>query len=140
MMITRRHLLVSTVAGVVSGCATLATARLQPVDGRLRLVVSDHMGLDRANGFLKVQPIGSKQVLYVLADGEGGYLAVSPTCKHRGCTVDVAGERLECPCHGSQYARDGSVLRGPTQEALDRYVTTLSPDGVLTISLEGPRA
>ncbi len=54
MTITRRNLLASTLAGVVSGCATLATTRLQPVDGRLRLVVSEHVGLDRTNGFLKV--------------------------------------------------------------------------------------
>jgi len=138
-MITRRSLLASAVVGVVSGCATLATTRLQPVNGRLRLVVSEFVGLNRPDGFLKVQPVGSAQILYVLADGEGGYVAVSPICKHRGCTVDVAGERLECPCHGSQYARDGSVLRGPTQEPLDRYATTLSPEGVLTISLDGPR-
>ena len=70
-----------------------------------------------------------------LALGEGAFAAVSPICTHLGCTVDIQGERLVCPCHGSTYDRVGKVLQGPAQQPLARYRTALSADGVLTVDL-----
>ena len=52
----------------------------------------------------------------------------------RGCTVDVHGERLVCPCHGSTYNRSGEVLKGPAQRALQRYAVARVGD-TLTIEL-----
>jgi len=40
-----------------------------------------------------------------------------------------------CPCHGSTYDREGKVLRGPAEEALARYRTALTSDGVIVVDL-----
>lgn len=55
---------------------------------------------------------------------KGAYSAVSSRCTHEGCPVNppVNGV-ITCPCHGSQYALDGKVLRGPTIYPLTRYET-----------------
>ena len=52
-----------------------------------------------------------------------GFAAVSVTCTHRGCEVSHVKETetLDCPCHGSRFAADGSVIRGPARAALRRY-------------------
>jgi cytochrome b6-f complex iron-sulfur subunit len=36
-------------------------------------------------------------------------------CTHLGCVVpwSAAQNKFICPCHGSQYAPDGHVVRGP---------------------------
>jgi len=36
-------------------------------------------------------------------------------CTHLGCVVpwSAANNKFMCPCHGSQYAPDGHVVRGP---------------------------
>jgi len=36
-------------------------------------------------------------------------------CTHLGCVVPwyPEGNKFQCPCHGSQYAPDGHVIRGP---------------------------
>jgi Rieske Fe-S protein len=36
-------------------------------------------------------------------------------CTHLGCVVpwSAAANKFQCPCHGSQYAPDGHVVRGP---------------------------
>jgi glycine/D-amino acid oxidase-like deaminating enzyme/nitrite reductase/ring-hydroxylating ferredoxin subunit len=55
-------------------------------------------------------------------DEDGTLHAVSPTCTHLGCQVNFnAAERTwDCPCHGSRFARDGSVLQGPAVHRLER--------------------
>jgi len=73
--------------------------------------------------------------VYVLALGGGAFSALSPICTHLGCTVDIQGARLVCPCHGSTYDREGKVLKGPAERALRRLGAELSRDGVLTIDL-----
>lgn len=39
--------------------------------------------------------------------------AFSRICTHQQCDTDVRNNRFECPCHGSIFAADGSVVRGP---------------------------
>ncbi len=53
----------------------------------------------------------------VFRDQEGVY-AVSLVCTHLGCIVKPSQAVFECPCHGSLFAADGSVLRGPAPKAL----------------------
>jgi cytochrome b6-f complex iron-sulfur subunit len=40
---------------------------------------------------------------------------LNAVCTHLGCVVPwtPAANKFQCPCHGSQYAPDGSVVRGP---------------------------
>lgn len=49
---------------------------------------------------------------------EGGVHAVSLICTHLGCVVKPTSAGFECPCHGSHFAADGSVTRGPAPRAL----------------------
>lgn len=58
--------------------------------------------------------------------------AFSARCTHMGCTVAVAGERLQCPCHGSQFdALTGAVLRGPATARLPSIPVRLDGDEVV---------
>ena len=120
----------------LTGCASTAALAVVPTGGRIQLRRSELKGLSGPNGFVRLTPSGSTTPIYLLALPDGGHVALSPICTHLGCTVDVAGPRLVCPCHGSTYARDGSVLRGPAEQPLRRYPVTETPDGELVIVLE----
>jgi Rieske Fe-S protein len=72
----------------------------------------------------------------VLRLDDGQFAVISPICTHQGCTVDIQGPRLVCPCHGSTYDREGRVLRGPAQRSLTRFTTAVS-DGALVIDVAG---
>ena len=53
----------------------------------------------------------------VFRDGEGVW-AVSTVCTHLGCIVKTESAGFECPCHGSRFASDGSVVKGPAPKGL----------------------
>lgn len=46
---------------------------------------------------------------------DGTVMRVSAVCTHLGCVVrwNDAEETWDCPCHGSRFADDGTVLEGP---------------------------
>ena len=55
-------------------------------------------------------------------DPEGTVHCVSATCTHLGCTVQWNDAEMswDCPCHGSRFAVDGTVLAGPATDPLTR--------------------
>lgn len=136
----RRKFVGLTVGAAVSAagtaCASMVTYRVAPEDGVVRLDPLEHPPLRGSGGFLRVQPEGSPGPIYVLALERGGFTAVSPICTHRGCTVDVAGDSLVCPCHGSTYDRQGNVLEGPAQRSLTSFPVLVDADGTIVIRIE----
>jgi glycine/D-amino acid oxidase-like deaminating enzyme/nitrite reductase/ring-hydroxylating ferredoxin subunit len=58
-------------------------------------------------------------------DEDGTLIAVSSVCTHLGCQVNFnrAERSWDCPCHGSRFAVDGSVLQGPAVHRLQRKPT-----------------
>jgi cytochrome b6-f complex iron-sulfur subunit len=60
-------------------------------------------------------------------DEEGVY-AISTVCTHLGCLVKNTAEGFECPCHGSRFAPDGSVTKGPAPLPLPWRKVTANGD------------
>ena len=53
-------------------------------------------------------------------DESGAVHACSAVCTHMGCLVgwNETDRTWDCPCHGSRFALDGSVLHGPAVNPL----------------------
>lgn len=58
--------------------------------------------------------------LAIYHDPRGGFRALSATCTHLGCVVGFndAEATWDCPCHGSRFALDGSIISGPALKPL----------------------
>jgi len=67
----------------------------------------------------------------IFRDAEGVH-AVSTVCTHLGCVVKPNPDGFECPCHGSRFARDGGVTKGPAPRALP-WLQVSSKGGVLIV-------
>ena len=62
------------------------------------------------------------------------------TCSHLGCSIALneQARRFDCPCHGSRFNLDGTVLRGPAPAPLSHLTwkegtdpNTIQVDGIV---------
>jgi cytochrome b6-f complex iron-sulfur subunit len=67
---------------------------------------------------------------FLLFAGAEGVHAVSRICTHLGCRVHYQQDKqyIECPCHHSRFAPDGSRFAGPAEKNLPRYEVSLKQD------------
>ncbi len=68
---------------------------------------------------------------------ERGFYAIIASCTHLGCTPRLADSATTfvCPCHGSQFARDGHVVSGPATKVLERALVGRGANGQLLVDL-----
>lgn len=69
---------------------------------------------------------------FVLRDDEGLW-AMTAVCPHQGCTVNAGTDSLPCPCHGSVFDLDGTVLNGPASKPLDNLKVVIESDGTVSV-------
>lgn len=64
----------------------------------------------------------------------GGFLALSRTCTHLGCTVPWVEDesRFVCPCHASAFGINGDVLAPPAPRAMDLFEINIS-NGLISV-------
>jgi cytochrome b6-f complex iron-sulfur subunit len=76
---------------------------------------------------------------YLVRLADGGFLALSRTCTHLGCTVpwDESKGRFACPCHASVFDITGDVLSPPAPRALDLYPVRIE-NGVVRVDIRRP--
>lgn len=89
------------------------------VGDRLRTTHVDSVADIAAGTGAVVRVEGRRCAVY--KDAEGNATAVSARCTHMGCLVafNPAEVTWECPCHGSRFATDGTVLQGPAVRPLE---------------------
>ena len=75
-----------------------------------------------APGEGQVTSVRGRQIA-VPRDAEGNLHAVSARCTHMGCIVhwNPAETTWDCPCHGSRFRTDGSVIEGPAVDDLEQH-------------------
>ena len=72
--------------------------------------------------------------LWAVKNSDSAVTVFSPFCTHLGCQYawNPASGHFECPCHGSVFAPDGTVLGGPAPRRLDTLPTRIEK-GVLSV-------
>jgi Rieske Fe-S protein len=125
---TRRRFLAVVASGVAaSACSGSSTGAAQ-------------FG-DVSAGNVKNVPLGALSLVggepIVLGRDAGGLYALTITCTHQGCEVEPVGTgasaRLDCPCHGSQFDRNGNVVRGPAGSPLVHFAVAVDAAGSITV-------
>lgn len=66
---------------------------------------------------------------------ETTFTALLMKCTHQGAELQVFGDKLQCPAHGSEFNNHGKVEGGPAEIALRTFPIEIS-DNHLKISLK----
>ncbi|MFL5454942.1 MAG: ubiquinol-cytochrome c reductase iron-sulfur subunit [Myxococcales bacterium] len=126
--------------GSLLGCANRISPERDvtasaPVDGRLVIPAGQFEELGRAGGAVVVHTSCVNAVLVV--NTGSGILAMGAICPHAACELAWVAEdrQAECPCHGSRFAGDGTVLSGPATTSLPAYPATVDASGAIVISI-----
>jgi Rieske Fe-S protein len=63
------------------------------------------------------------------------YAAMLMTCTHQGAQLQVFGDKLQCPAHGSEFSNRGVLENGPANTDLRKFPIVIE-NNTLKISLK----
>src|SRR5205809_376373 len=100
--------------------------------GTFKIRLNDYPALQHEGGSVRlsvnpvrpdVEPFPDGDFYPIIINRGAGnkFYVLDAECRHASCVVPAYDESVGgilCPCHGSFYAIDGSVLNGPTQAPL----------------------
>ena len=117
--------------------------------GKFKIRLDDYPALQQAGGSVRLSvnpvrpdaepfPDGDFYPILINRGAGNTFYVLDAECQHAGCVVpaydvDVGG--ILCPCHGSLYDIDGSVLRDPAQRPLRTYQFAFDGNNTLTIDV-----
>lgn len=146
---SRRQLLNFLTGAVVATTAstalyTAAKFFVPPIEGNGTglIIAKDILGHPIPASQILAEPKGTRALVAGLA-GEPTYLTIADNgkldnigivdnCTHLGCTFpwNARDNQFQCPCHGSRYAADGSVVRGPAPLPLKLVAVNVEDDAI----------
>jgi cytochrome b6-f complex iron-sulfur subunit len=82
------------------------------------------------------EPFNKAKFWWVVND-DGAAVALYKVCTHLGCIYSWKPDQAKfiCPCHGSQFEREGGFILGPAPRSLDQMVIR-AYDGAGTLVAE----
>jgi cytochrome b6-f complex iron-sulfur subunit len=89
--------------------------------------------------------LNKEQKVFIVRAKEGYFYALSAVCTHLGCIANWKSEEgiVACPCHGSKFDREGSVIAGPAPKSLPRFAMSMDDQGMLVVDkgvITGPES
>jgi len=74
------------------------------------------------------------QRVWIIRNTDGLYALIA-MCTHLGCTPiwHTLEERFKCPCHGSNFLRDGTNVAGPAPVPLYRAAISVDVTGTIVV-------
>src|SRR5438552_10106919 len=108
-----------------------ATQILAPTSPNSAFVMADGGG-DNAPGDLA---FGG----FVVKDLQGNTNVFAINCSHLGCSIALNpdAKTFDCPCHGSRFHLDGTVLHGPAADPLSHLTWKQDEANPNTIMVDG---
>lgn len=143
--LSRRDFLKKSAVGVVVGAVALSSLDLSKL-----AAASKNAAFKRAGDDIVIKlsdpknadlaKVGGSVLLdddnILIRTSQSQFLAVNLICKHKGCTVELQGDKFVCPCHGSEYTIEGKVTNGPSKSNLKTWDTTFDSDkGTVTVKM-----
>lgn len=117
-------------AAIVSGCAGTKYLNV-PIEGDSLVVpVQSFVTAEKTLKYIVVHNDKLEYPICLYRFSETEYKALLMRCTHQGTELQVFGDRLQCPAHGSEFSNNGSVQNGPADTPLRTFNVTVLTDTV----------
>ena len=99
-------------------------------EGWIALPLSNYPELAQVGGSVVVKEPSKLLDVIVVRISPDCLAALWHICTHGACEVAFSAEHqhVECPCHGSRFALDGAILRGPASQPLPAFPVFVEGD------------
>jgi cytochrome b6-f complex iron-sulfur subunit len=132
-MSRRRALTITSVVSLFGANAVAVFSNLLFFKPRVTYGEPSRFRIGRAEAYPPGTRLPMTRQRVTIIRTEAGMAAISNTCTHLGCVIATTEIGFDCPCHGSRFDAEGTVLGGPAPRPLPWYRIALSPNGELEV-------
>ncbi len=124
---------------LLDSCAATKIVNAAIVDSDMIVLLTD-FEINKGNSkefkkYLVVQNDVLQYPICIYRFNENNYEALLMRCSHQGTELQVFGDKLQCPAHGSEFNNEGKVQSGPASTSLRTFPVTIT-NNQLQISLK----
>ncbi|WP_343698028.1 Rieske (2Fe-2S) protein [Flavobacterium sp.] len=123
---------------ILNGCSSSQISR-EIKESDLLVPISDFIVQKGAKTqfkkYIVIQNDILKAPICVFRFSENDYSAIFMLCTHQGAELQVFGDKLQCPAHGSEFNSRGDLESGPASSALRKFPVSIE-NNILKISLK----
>jgi Rieske Fe-S protein len=124
---------------LLEGCSGSKIITANIVDADMLVPLADfEIKKGNTKKFEKLLVLQNEKLQYpicVFRFDENKYEALLMKCTHQGTELQVFGDKLQCPAHGSEFNNYGKVQNGPANTSLRTFPVTID-NNQLKISLK----
>ena len=121
------------IGGAVAATMINACSPTKYINGRLNenglIVDKDQFKVGTNGSFSRFIVVRNESLLFpicIFRFSDQEYSAIWLKCAHQGAEVNVVGDMLQCPAHGSEYDNKGNVTNGPATSNLRTFPVEVS--------------
>jgi Rieske Fe-S protein len=116
------------VATLLGSCATTKFSNGKLLKDGIEIDKQDFVikGSDKHRLYIVVRNEELVFPICVYRFSDQDYSAIWMECAHQGAELNVAGDYLQCPAHGSEYDNHGKVTNGPADKNLRTFPVTIN--------------
>ena len=119
----------SAITSIISSCSPVRYINGALVKDGLTIDTNEFISRQKnKNVYLPFVIVRNEALQYpvcVYRFSENEYAALWMQCTHQGTELQVSGDRLQCPAHGSEFNNKGAVKTGPADKNLRSFPVTV---------------
>ena len=122
------------IAATLQSCGAIYYAKAEKIDNELIISKSEFIYTKKdkteSRTYVLVESVELAFPICLQKTTAETYTALLMTCTHRGCELNYGGGIYSCPCHGSEFSKEGAVLEGPADKNLKSFKTKTDSENI----------
>ncbi len=109
------------IAALMESCGSIHYAASTIETNKIKINKSEF--IDKKNAERKFVVVRSEKLDFPICIYKKNetLVAISMQCSHQGCELNPNETSLVCPCHGSEFSKEGKVLSPPADKDLKQF-------------------